>query len=292
MRYLQFITLILLLPATAAASTTSESHPGEYVPPEQCGSDDDCPTGQHCIEGVCATPAQFHNDLATPVPDDRGADKACGADRRCRIERLKARNRMRRHYLAAEDERLVRDEAAELFEQQEKEHVRERIPWSTAIQHHPYGTGISGSYTFAGHFRTKASIVYDSQRIHYSPEAEGMADISDRHQAFFTTAHATYLPSRAWFTPLISIGFGMGNGELGYGQAPDVRYHYVTAAIGAEAQFNNGFVMRMAYRNGRLLYNQVRHGPGNYDTATRDTMREFMHDEGLGGFDFSMGWAF
>lgn len=93
----------------------------------------------------------------------------------------------------------------------------------------------------------------------------------------------------------------MGTGDLGsFGGRPfgaggsttrKLTYHMVTAAAGAEAQFEAGFLLRLAFRHGRLIYNQASYG-GAYDAGARQGLREFMNSEGAMGFDFSIGWAF
>ena len=283
-----------------------------------CTFHGDCRSDEVCFEATCVPEdeadgeawAELRDDeevertTADPLPDDGGADDACGGDRRCRIERIEARNRMRRHYDAVEHERVVHDEAERILEDREASLVRHRRPWSLANQRHAFGLGIFGGRTFAGHFRAEASLVYQDRRINYVPDDSDASTVDGTQSATFATAHFTYLPSRAWFSPLLSVGFGMGRGDYGTGggfgtgspgrqaQSPDVRYDFVTAAIGAEAQFDIGFMFRVAYRHSLLIYNQVRNGPGNYDSQTRSGLREFMNDEGLNGIDFSIGWAF
>lgn len=288
-----------------------EDDGGELVA-SACRIDDDCPGGEVCYRQECVgldteigTDTETTDDEQEPredtedrdwtaagLPDDGGADQACGADRRCRIERLAARNRMRRHYDAARDEEAVRQRVDEMFEEQQEDVIRRDSPWTAAIQYHAFGAGIFLGRMLNDHFRAEATLVYHDENPHYSPDRDDVGQMTDSHEAFFGTAHLTYFPSRAWFSPLISTGFGIGRGEYGFGDAPSVRYHYLTAAVGAEAQLGDGFTVRAAYRYGRLLHNQVSHGPGNYDAITRAGLRDWMHDEKLRGFDFSIGWAF
>lgn len=275
-----------------------------------CITDRDCMGDNVCVEHVCTSPKEIDDwgDLGQyaapiigdPIPDDGGADEACGADRRCRIERLAHRNRLLRQYQAAHQERLVRDETRQLLEEREPETNREADPWSLGFQRHQFGLGLSGAWTYAGHFRPEATLVFQDSR---GTTHDG--DLRTRQDATFLTTHVTYLPSPSWFSPLVSVGFGMGWGEMRLlgsrarpgvdvelGSNPSVHYHFVTAAVGAEAQFGFGLFIRLAYRHGRLLYNQVRYEAGEYDERLREDYREFMHDEQLGGFDFTLGWAF
>ena len=273
-----------------------------------CNFDSDCAGGNLCVDGHCRRPedvdASDREDwshiprtgegpgLAERLPDDGGADEVCGLDRRCRIERIKERNRLRRHYEAVEHEQLVYDEVGQVLEERVERLVRDRRPWSIAYQYHPLGHGVMVGRTFSGHFRAEASLVGSFPYINYEPEDTNLPTLSGEHSGRYTTAHFTYLPAQGWFSPLLSAGFGMGRGSFGGNSGPETRYHYLTAALGAEAQFDSGFMFRAAYRHGRLLYNQARHGPGNYEPQTRDALREYMHNEGLAGIDISIGWAF
>lgn len=275
------------------------------APPDDCRTAEDCPGDQVCSYGLCVLdpeaddepaddppPETRRPDLADPLPDDGGADQACGADRRCRIQRIKARNRMRRHYNAARDEEVAHRQARQVFAEHEEDLLRRAEPWSVALQYHPLGWGIFGGRMVHDHFRAEATLVTHEERPRINPDSQDIGRISDQHDVTFGTLHATFVPSRAWFSPFVSAGFGMGRGDYGFGDAPSVVYHYVTAAAGAEAQLEAGLLVRMGIRYGRLLYNQVRHAPGNYDDETRIGLREWMHDDKLRGIDFSIGWAF
>lgn len=280
-----------------------------------CVTDRDCIGDNVCVDHQCTRPrdsastweefAQHEGPITgEPIPDDGGADAVCGEDRRCRIRRLAHRNRLRRHYWAGYEERIVRDETRQLLEQEEPEEIREAAPWSIGYQRHAYGHGFTGAWIYGGHIRPEATIVFQDYRGTTVGEQRLRQDVT------FLTSHLTYLPSDAWLTPLLSIGFGMGSGEhstsvvmdtnpntddvapnAGSGR-PDLLYHFVTGAVGAEAQFGFGLVVRLAYRYGRLIYNQVRYDAGQYDEQLREDYREFMHDEQLAGFDFTLGWAF
>lgn len=281
-----------LAPALVAAAAVllvgGAEASAEDAPDFSCLTDADCPTEMVCVQHACYEP----DELPESSLYHTTADEACGQDRRCRLERLASRNRMRRHYRAAHHERIVYEEAQQIVEQQREEVLRQENPWSAALYRHPFGFGLYGGRTFSEHFRAEVTLVFQDERVDYSDGGQDHGFGGGSHEVTFTTMHASYFPSRAWFSPVVSVGFGFGGGDFGGGSNPGVRYHFVTGAVGAEAQFEFGFKLRLAYRYGRLLYNQAYHGPGDYDDSVRQRMREFMHEEGLVGFDFSIGWAF
>ena len=311
----------LALPSPAQAQSAGLSQVNFCLSPftakrqgSSCTFDDDCRGTLVCFEAQCVPPqyadayawrsydrrgeqahqpqppAEFRG--ADPLTDDGGADEACGQDRRCRIERLAARNRARRHYDIARQERATQREVERILSQQGSTLLRDVKPWSVAFQRHPHGLGLMGGRTFAGHFRLEASWVFQDRRIDYVPDDSTAPTLNAFQTAGFGTVHFTFLPSKRWLSPMVSAGFAMGRGTYGSGSGPQVLYHLVTGAIGAEAQFEIGLMVRMAYRHGRVLYNQVRHGPGSYEADTRRSLREYMNNDGLGGVDFSIGWAF
>lgn len=282
----------LIAAAVALLVVTPQAIAGERQ--VECEAHEDCPGTDRCIAGACVSEGHRAYILgqSTQEQKDASADELCGADRRCRIRRLAHRNQMRRHYQAAEQQKAIYDRVNSLLEKEQEQIARRREPSSTGLQYHPWGFGFVASHTFDGHFRADVSLVYDGRYINYSPDRDDLSNISGSHSVWTGAGHATYLPSRAWFSPLVSVGFGIGNGEFSGGNRPGVIYHFVTAAVGVEAQFDSGMVVRMAYRHGLLAYNQARYGPGDYDDNIRESLREYMHDQGLSGFDFSLGWAF
>ena len=308
---LRILTIALLgslvLPAVAHACI------GYFQPrsgPIRCALERDCPPNSFCQDGICVGFSQESasqqsssqwsqtSDASSPVgfvrlPDDGGADALCGADRRCRIERIKSRNRQRRSLEIAHQERAVQREVERILERQKEEVHRLDRPWLIALQFRGLEYGLLGGYTFGGHLRLEANFLYGEDWIYYTPTDTSLPSINGNHRLRTFGAHATYLPSRRWFSPLISVGFSMAHGSLGgSGSSPDVAYHLLNGALGAEAQLAGGFHLRLALRHGRVIYNQARFGPGSYDRSTRNALREYMNNEGLFGIDFSIGWAF
>lgn len=335
--YALFLFVCFSLPLTAQAAlpglTTVQPCLNALQPPSQparrCAHDQDCQSGELCYRTVClverSVPADHWDEterfLQTQrassasrsssgegyAGDDGGAYAACGADRRCRIDRMATRNRHRRQLQIAHEERAVQQEVNRILEQRRANVIRLDKPWAVALQIHPTGYGLLGSHAVNAHFRAEATLVYRDSYVYFIPDDPQLPSVDGRHSSLFGFAHLTYLPSTAWFSPFLSVGFGMGRGEYGSyswdrpmsgqgsqgsGNSPGVRYHVVTAALGAEAQFESGSFFRLGFRHGRLLYNQARYGPGSYDDGARRSLREYMHSEGLMGLDLSIGWTF
>lgn len=279
-------------------------HRTKCIPADEVPQDD-WADSEDFLRGQPSEPSEASSSTQTAAHlDDGGADAACGTDRRCRIERLKTRNKHRRHLQIAQEERAVYAETNRLLAQQKSDIPRIDKPWIVGFQVHPTGFGAIAGHTFAAHFRAELTLVYRNQYVYFTPDDPQIPTVEGRHTATFGAGHFTYLPSSSWFSPFISAGFAMGSGEFGnFGRrglggtsgsssSPKLTYHMVTAAIGAEAQFEAGFLLRLAYRHGRLVHNQASYGAGVYDVGARNGLREFMNSEGAMGFDFSIGWAF
>ena len=233
----------------------------------------------------------------TPILDDGGADAACGADRRCRIERLATRNRLQRQYDAAQHEAIVRQETERVLSEQQQERPRVDRHRIAAYHNTPYGHGLIAGYTFGGMLRPELTLLSHQDRVGHSFGGGGESFFSERHTMRSVGAHMTGVYGDSTLVPLASVGFVMGRGDLGGGSwtsdwRAEVKYHFLTAAVGAEAQLESGLLARMTFTLGRVLYNQVRYGPGNYDDVLRPVMRDHMHSGVLRGVSISLGWAF
>jgi hypothetical protein len=325
---LVFLT-VGLAPAVALACLMTPGGRGQ-----NCAFASDCQGRLQCFQSVCLSPEQIARlqqgewddseqmlqARPTPAPapapppepeplaasplDDGGADAACGADRRCRIERLKARNRHRRHLEIAEQEQAVYRQVERLQTRRVEEVHRLARPWMLGGQVHPTGLGFIGSRTLHTHFRVEATWVRDFFDISYFPEDAQLPSVEGSHAVSYGFIHGTFLPSRAWFSPFLSAGVGYGRGHLrprGMTTRPgetggpadlQVIYHLLTAAVGAEAQADFGGLIRLGFRHGFVIYNQARYGPGSYDIPLRGSLGEYMQRRGLMGVDFTLGWAF
>lgn len=274
----------------------------------RCTDDADCPGEGSCNEeGLCVFPdeadtqRQASRETTPQVTagrlDDGGADAACGADRRCRIERLAARNRFRRRYDAARYEHMVEEEIAQFRDEQVASVPRLDSPTFGGFHFSPLGVGLRGGHAFLGGvLRAEGTLLNDDDRVHYNPDDPEIPTISESHDTVAFGAHLTYLPVLSTLTPVATLGFTLARGEIGGGWSSnweaDLEYHFLTGSVGVEMQIESGLIAQLAVHHGRVIYNQVRYSAGNYDSDLRDGLREHMNSDGLLGASFTIGWAF
>ncbi|RDV39854.1 hypothetical protein DV096_04630 [Bradymonadaceae bacterium TMQ3] len=280
---------------------------------QRCTFHDECDEGFSCVETVCLSPeavAERHaqtrategdiTDVTPPPQDayDGGADRVCGQNRRCRIERLKEHQRSRRHLDIARQQLETRRQAEVILARRKEDIHRVDKPWLAGFTAHFLGTGMLVGRTFlGGHLRAEATARFVNSYLYYQPDDPSLGSIDGNQSLILGTAQATYLPSSRWLSPYLSAGFSMGSGEFynyssGGNSDTQVTYHLVSAAVGFEAQFSFGLNARLGVTHGRVLYNQVSYAPGAYDRQARDNLRAYMNSDGLFSFDFTLGWAF
>lgn len=279
-----------------------------------CIYDSDCPAQHFCSENQCTMAMNIAQPEKTAPPaapfpppddsfvDDGGADAVCGTNRRCRIQRMASQNRQRRHLQIAEQELETQAQINRLLQRKKESINRLNRPWAAAFQVHPLGYGILASRAINAHFHAEVSTVWHNKYVYFFSDDPQLPSIDGYSQGVFGIGHLTFLPSKSWFSPLFSAGFGLGRGSFesySYSSSgtisttsPTTTYHLVTAAVGADAQLKSGFLLRLAFRHGRILYNQARYSPGIYDLGLRNALRDYMNSEELWGVDFSIGWAF
>ncbi|RAL24703.1 hypothetical protein DL240_00395 [Lujinxingia litoralis] len=280
---------------------------------DACTFDSECPESWVCHQNRCHSPAAMQAlkeqeqaaapafDPHNPPPEDAsdgGADRVCGQNRRCRIQRLKTQNRARRHLDIAHQELDTRRQVERILARRRNDIHRLDKPWLVALSGRTLGPGILVGRTFVeGRLRAELNAIMVDNSFYHEPDDPDMTYVNGNQEFILTTAQATYLPSQRWFSPYLTVGFGLGSGPL-YSYASTgssgarVRYHLVTAAAGFEAQFAFGLNARLGITHGRVLYNQVFYGPGVYDPEMRSSLRDYMNTDGLFSFDFSLGWAF
>lgn len=271
---------------------------------QYCESDSDCAEAFTCLDNQCVAPdspdfSPFTEGVS--IDDissfDASADEVCGADRRCRIARLAARRQLQRYFDAAVAHQQVRQEVQAIQEEQTPDVPREANPWLLSFHiHSSMGYGLLAGRSIATHFRLEATLLSHSELVRHHPSASHLPSVSDFHDVRFTGVQLSYLPRLDTFTPVVSLGFNLGRGSLGRSFSADsqlyVAYDFLSAAVGAEFQMQAGFFARLVYQRGFLLYSQARFTHGIYDSGTRGTMREAMHDDILRGVAFSIGWTF
>lgn len=289
------------------------------IQPSQCIVDSDCVNGWQCHELQCVSPedaaifrraARANRSGQQGAADGSGsnsrgdltaantlsAEELCGADRRCRIERLKSDNRARRQQTVFEEERAVQNIVREFHRQEKEATVRTNHPWTIDFLANFLGWGFSGGYSFSNNLRAEIGFTRNDDYMYYY---DNTTSLSGRHRATFLVAQAVLIPMESWLTPYLALGFMGGSGTFGndsfYGgwgsSDMDVKYHILHASGGLDAQFDFGLHLRLGFRYGYVLYNQASLGPGLYEPTTRSGLESWM-EETLLSIDFNMGWAF
>ena len=278
-----------------------------------CTFNTECAEGWSCVENACLSPeraaernaqaadSSVHSSGAAGPPEDTsdgGAALVCGHNRRCRIERLKERQRGRRHLDVASQQLATRRQAEAILERRREDIHRVDKPWLMGFTARFLGPGAILGRTFLdGRLRAEATALAVDNYVYYQPEDPSLGSVDGNQSMTLFTAQATFLPSQRWFSPYVSAGFSRGAGRYysysgGSGSDTQVRYDLVTAAVGFEAQFKIGLNARLGVTHGRVIYNQVRYGPGAYDRPMRDNLRAYMNSDALFSYDFTLGLAF
>ena len=300
-RLLSALAAMMLVTAPFATSLAGQG--------SLCERDEECPADRICMQGFCVSgeargpTAQLMpsgQDTSAPraiLPDDGGADAVCGHDRRCRIERIAARNQLHRQYRFIEDQEVIEAEMARIRQEQRAEIPRINRPRYIAYHNTPFGHGLLAGQTFRGFLRPELTLLTGEDTVQESFAGSQMPSFSETQNYRTIGAFITALSNDAMLSPIVSLGLVMGRGELGgtdwsSSWLADVYYHFLFGSVGVEAQFEAGMQARFTVGQGRLLYHQVRYGAGNYDEMLRPVVREHMHSNALRGFSITFGWAF
>ncbi|MBA2664034.1 MAG: hypothetical protein H0U74_17220 [Bradymonadaceae bacterium] len=276
-----------------------------------CTRHQDCQAGFACRDQICVdeklrsgsdrTSASAQQGTSSAQVLDESADDQCGLDRRCRIERIKARSRLNRRVAVLKEEKYVEDLAQFYNERRIEQIPRLSDPWGLDVKLSMLGYGAVAGYTFAGLLRVETTFLYHDEYIYQYSDTE-LIGIEGYHEAYFLGASATVFPMESWFSPYLSAGVMAGWGSFGqdyygygggYGsQSLSTEYHVVRGAAGIDMQFEFGGHTRLGFEYGYLVYNQARYAAGNYNPETRRGLNQWMSSEALWGVEWLFGWAF
>lgn len=277
--------LIVCLLFAAVSIAAADAQAAVY-----CNEHTRCPEGTTCVENRCVIDTESTDDpQAAP---DRGAQHECGTDRRCRIRRLARRNRARRQIdQIREEKRLQRLIDAE-YEREHDSIVRRADPWVVGLHTRPEtGPGVLVGYAIVPRVRVEGS-------YHFN-EVDFFHDIGDRyiegrHDFNEYGLGPTYYFSDSVFALYARAAFSLRTGSFsawdsGSSSTLDTEFHILTGAIGADAQFENGFHMRAGLMYRYLLFNEASIDVGQYDDEVRQAFNEEFFPLDL---EVSIGWAF
>ena len=259
--------------------------------PATCERHDECANGGTCVNGEC---------LAPGLPYDGGADAVCGPDRRCRIDRLAARNQLRRQYEVAQYQQIVDQELVRIGEEEDHPNPRLNKPRLFGLTVDTLGVGVMGGWNFHEHFRLSGYLKTDDERIahtYHDPVFNAPISISERQSLTAWGVSIAYLSTTRIISPLALAGFTIASGELGVGWSSnpvaDVEYHFFHIGAGLDLQLSAGFQAQLTYNLQWLLHNQATlQDGGNNAELGRLLSDYYSNSRGLSGFALTFGLAF
>lgn len=297
-----------------------------FRPATACVKRDQCAAAQRCEIGVCKTDPEALRQLQEkkereeaakrerqsdlPVATPRGWENGtavsdCGADRRCRIDRLKRRNEARRYQAMIIEEEQARQTQERFAQKKREENIRLNKPITAEFYVTRMGPGISVGYTLASQFHLDASITRRDSYIYDSVTVDGSTVyIEGNYNSVNVAAQATYYLRTGVFAPYLAGGVFYGRGGLspyyyddfGFGDSSGsdstVILHVVQGSLGLDAQSKLGARARLGFQLRQPIYTQARYSPGNYDTSTKSLVENWFKENQRFGVEFSLGWAF
>lgn len=266
-------------------------------PDNECSYHVDCPQDHMCVRGKC--------ERSERVVEDMTAQEACGQDRRCRIERLKRRNRARRHARMLEEERELEAQIDQFQEEELEDYPRLDRPFSADLRFSRFGLlGLSAGYTFFGRLRAELQFAHH-------PNYDVFTTVDSREFSGSQTMHwvvpgLVYFFTDGVFAPYGGLSFVYGFGsyeefgptEVGGDDsrpegAVDTEYHAVELKSGVDYQMREmGAHLRFGLAYRPLIYNQARLGPGQYADLTRRAMEDWFGSLAQIDVMILAGWAF
>ena len=294
-------TTSFLLAAIAGLIAFSTAAMGYAQGGRTCQYDLECSVAEACSDaGVCVR----RGSIDTPRSGEQSADE-CGADRRCRLDRLKRKNRAKRHAKTMGEERRVR----RLIEDQEQERLeqrpRENKPLSASIRISRLGPiGLHAGYIFLGRIQPTFEFTYSPDLFVWAPATADSFGISGDLEAWWFRGGLSYFLLDSWFSPYLTAGFQVGTGSYdtdnydfdvdfsgGFGTELRSRFHAGEFGGGFDMQFKFGLQTRLGVVYRPLIYNQARTGPGQYDPQTRQGLAEWYQRGAAVDVVWLLGWA-
>ena len=299
-----------------------------FKPATACIKSTQCAAAQNCEVGICKTDPVAMRRLQEKNEREREARERmasnpnlsparpgawenstavsdCGADRRCRIDRLKRRNQARRYQSMLLEEDQARRTQERLATKKAEENIRLNKPLTAEFYVTRMGPGVAVGYTLASRFHLDASITRRDSYIYDSVTVDGsQVYIEGSYNSVNIAAQATYYLRTGMFAPYFSGGVFYGRGGLspyyyddfGFGDSSGsdstVILHVVQGSLGLDAQSRLGARARLGFMLRQPIYTQARYSPGNYDTSTKSLVEGWFKENQRFGVEFSLGWAF
>lgn len=235
------------------------------------------------------------------------AEKLCGTDRRCRIERLKGLNRARRRVQHLREESRALGRAKQLEEEQRRRRVRSYKPYSILQMVSrlgplaaEFGLGLSER------LRLEAKLTLQL--------GDANLDGGSLSTPLWAELTGTFLPRTNRLSPYVSAGAFIGSAQInprgfdsdefffddngGVIGSPEglkkigMRIHGVHATIGLDFQAEIGAHLKAGLTYRHAFYVQARRAKGEYDEQLRRQLRRWFKSNNQWDFVFGLGWAF
>ncbi|MFB6372013.1 MAG: hypothetical protein ABEN55_02590 [Bradymonadaceae bacterium] len=278
---------------SSSSTPESGSEPG-------CSYHVDCPSDHVCWRGSCVRTSR-----AMEIMSSASANDQCGADRRCRIERLKRKNRARRQARKLQEERYVENLVDKKQKKQLQEKPRHHKPLGVNLRASRLGVvGLVAGYTLLGRLRPELHFVHWPADVYVQHNDR---DFSGFQPTTFLIPGLYYFFLDTPFSPYASASFlyGWGNyqndsfgvgpregGPSGPGQL-DTEYHALELGAGLDYQIKKlGAHFRLGLTYRPLIYNQARIAPGRYHKPTRGALEKWFKQMVQVDVIFLAGWAF
>ncbi|MFP4600040.1 MAG: outer membrane protein [Persicimonas sp.] len=255
-----------------------------------CNEHTRCPQGTSCVENRCVLEDEATAESqAAPDPNAR---QECGTDRRCRIRRLARKNRARRHAAQIREEKRLQRLIDAEYQREHDSIVRRADPWIADLHiRAETGTGLLVGYAVVPRIRVEGTFHYDDVDFYHDLDDRF---VEGRHDFTEFGLGPTYYFYDSVFTPYARAAFSYRSGNFapwGTGTVSllDTEFHILTAGAGADAQFDNGFHMRVGLLYRYLVFNEASIDVGQYDDEVRQAFNDDFFPLDL---ELLIGWAF
>ncbi len=221
----------------------------------------------------------------------KGASEECGADRRCRIQRIKDINQTRRRNAFFNDRNARRSGRAQAEKERLKKTPRTNRPFTAEMRSSRVGFfGLAMGYQFADNFRGQLSwhlvdiVNYSSATIALYGSQFGLS------LEYFLTTGA--------FAPFLSSGFYIYDGPAGTNYSSSSgstgqqgSLHFAELGAGFDVQLDGGYRFRLMGAYKPLLYHQGIVGD-THDESVKNALKETFDVDMQIDVVVQLGYAF
>jgi len=306
------IGCVLVAGSAAAVPPGAGSSSAENGDGGSCEYHTDCESGTFCFGGECQPVEDVVQTLSSASGDtsiETMANDECGGDRQCRIDRLRRKNRARRHVQKLEEEQQAEETIQRIQESKLEEMPRLDRPIGFDWRVSRLGAlGVAAGYTFGGRLRGELQFARNWFSVNQTVDVQGN-DISfnGSQPISFVLPGIYYYFLKSDFSPYLGATFVYGKGELSVGSSSlgsggsdgevsdnlGTEYHGIGLHGGLDFQWRgNGFHSRLGVAYRPKLYHQARISAGNYSELGRRVIDQWYQQVVRLDVVFLLGWNF